>query len=284
MSSTHPAVPLISPDLPARTTSDPGADPLVVDGVSFTYPGGVKAIENLSMTIPRGRSVGIVGPSGCGKSTLLHMLAGIRTPSEGSIRWPEPPPGTHPRLMVFQNNTLLPWLTAAENVALFYRFHRAPKKEVAERVQELLEMVGLRDFADSYPYELSGGMRRRIAFLAAICPRPATLLLDEPFSALDEPTRVAIHADVLRLIKDLSSTVILVTHDLAEAITLCDEIYILSARPGTVFSRHEVPFGADQDALALRQTKPFLELYGTLWSELSSQIRKTTERREEVHA
>src|SRR5262249_32302289 len=141
--------------------------------------------------------------------------------------------------------------------------------------QELLSMVGLQDFADAYPYELSGGMRRRIAFLAGVAPKPATLFLDEPFSSLAEPTRVAIHPDVIRLMQEFPlMTVILVTHDLAEAIPLCDEVVILTGRPGRVLRRHPVPFAQeDRNPLELRQTQQFLDLYATLWKDLSGEMK-----------
>jgi ABC-type nitrate/sulfonate/bicarbonate transport system ATPase subunit len=179
--------------------------------------------------------------------------------------------------MVFQVDTVLPWLTAADNVALYFKLGRAGRrvdKAVArQRVEALFRMVGLEDFKRSYPYQLSGGMRRRIAFMTAVAPEPAVLLLDEPFSSLDEPTRVAIHQDVLRIMSDQDMTVVLVTHDLAEAITLCDEVVILTARPGRVLSRHRVPFPRQgRNAIDLRHSREFLDLYAVLWEELGSQI------------
>jgi NitT/TauT family transport system ATP-binding protein len=243
-----------------------------VEDVSFAYPGGVTALSGLDLRIPRNGSIAVVGPSGCGKSTLLQLLSGIRQPSAGRIAWPAWPADTHPMAMVFQTDTLLPWLTAAENVGLHFKFRRAPRDYVRGRVRDLLSMVGLEDFADAYPYELSGGMRRRVAFLAAVAPKPAALLLDEPFSSLDEPTRVAIHGDALKIMAELDMTVVLITHDLAEAITLCDEVVILTSRPGRVYSRHTVPLPREREPLHLRQTEEFLRMYGTLWQELSLQI------------
>jgi NitT/TauT family transport system ATP-binding protein len=248
-----------------------------IDGVGFGYPTGVVALSGLDMTIPTGSCVAVVGPSGCGKSTLLQLLAGLRTPTAGRITWPEFPSGVHPMAMVFQNDTLLPWLTAAENVALYFRLGRAGRrvdKAIARaRVDALFRMVGLQDFEGAYPYQLSGGMRRRIAFMTAVAPEPAVLLLDEPFSSLDEPTRVSIHQDVLRIMAKLEMTVVLVTHDLAEAITLCDEVVILTARPGRVLSRHRVPFPREgRNAIELRHSREFLDMYALLWEELGSQI------------
>jgi NitT/TauT family transport system ATP-binding protein len=261
-------------DVAERDRRGPG---IGIQNVGFEYPTRVTALSGLNVDIPTGSSVAIVGPSGCGKSTLLQLLAGLRTPTAGQITWPAFPPDVHPISMVFQTDTLLPWLTAADNVALYFRVARAgrhlPKAAVKERVDRLFEMVGLQDFRKSYPYQLSGGMRRRIAFMTAVAPQPAVLLLDEPFSSLDEPTRVAIHQDVLRIMSDLEMTVVLITHDLAEAITLCDEVVILTARPGRVLNRHVVPFErASRNPIGLRHTREFLDLYAALWEELGSQI------------
>jgi NitT/TauT family transport system ATP-binding protein len=241
-------------------------------GVTYCYANGLMALDNISLTIPRGSRVGIIGPSGCGKTTLLRLLADLTVPTAGSIEWPAIEDNGHARAMVFQSDTLLPWLTAAENVAIAFRLRGERSRVYAGRVRELMEMVGLEAFAHAYPYELSGGMRRRIALLSAVAPRPMTLLLDEPFASLDEPTRVSIHMDVLRIIEEYQMTFVLITHDLAEAISLCDEIVLLSARPGRIVSRHRVPFGRIRDVYGLRHDPAFLELYGTLWDALSAQI------------
>jgi ABC-type nitrate/sulfonate/bicarbonate transport system ATPase subunit len=241
--------------------------------VSFAYPNGTVAVTGITLQVPHGRRIGIVGPSGCGKSTLLALVAGLNRPTSGELEVNRQSSDRHPVSMVFQKDTLLPWLTAEQNVNIFYRFHRpADRAEVRRRSAELIRMAGLEGFESAYPYQLSGGMRRRVAFLAGVAARPEILLLDEPFSALDEPTRVAIHQDVFDIVRDLGMTVVLVTHDLAEAVSLCDEVLILSARPGTIVTRHEMPFGAERNMLELRQTPEFLDCYGTLWHELGLQI------------
>lgn len=246
--------------------------------MSFAYVPSVPVLEDVSFTLREGSVLGIVGPSGCGKSTVLSILAGLHRPGSGTVRWA--PQATskdrHKLAMVFQRDTLLPWLTASDNAALHFRFRNShtPKAEARERVAALMKMAGLEGSEGKYPYQLSGGMRRRVAFLTAVAPQPRTLLLDEPFSSLDEPTRVAIHQDVLRIIKRLGITVVLVTHDLAEAISLCDDVLILSTRPARVFKQHHIPFGDDREMLRLRQTPEFLGLYATLWEQLSIQIRR----------
>jgi len=271
----------VQPD-PIAGTAEAVRNAIVLDGVSFSYPGGVRALGQLTLSIASNRVTGIAGPSGCGKSTMLYLLAGLYRPEGGKILWQTEPgasaSGRHPLAMVFQKDTLLPWLTVSENVGFSFTFNRIDQAEAKSRVDWLLEMVGLSEFAKAYPYQLSGGMRRRVAFLTAVAPFPSVLLLDEPFSSLDEPTRVAIHQDVLTIIREMRMTVVLVTHDLGEAISLCDEVAILTRRPGSVASRYEIPFGAERNILDLRQDRLFLELYGQLWRELSRQLEPGSKR------
>lgn len=249
--------------------------------VGFKYPGGgVQALSEVSLDLPRGIFVGIVGPSGCGKSTLLTLIAGLAKPTAGELAVNGADSRRHLVTLMFQKDTLLPWLTVAENVKLFYRIHpRArPKEEINAFVDELLELAHLGSFRNFYPYQLSGGMKRRAAFLAAVVPAPEILLLDEPFSSLDEPTRITIHQDAYRIARRLNMTVILVTHDLAEAVSLCDEVVILTARPGRVCARYRVDLGFERNMLELRKTPTFLHLYAKLWEDLSVQIRASRER------
>jgi NitT/TauT family transport system ATP-binding protein len=258
----------------------PDSDAVVFDHVGFTYPNGTQAIGSIDLAIREGRILGICGPSGCGKSSLLALLAGLTTPTVGELTWsPDPltaggrgPAPRHPLSMVFQKDTLLPWKTVEGNVRFFEKLHRRTGAGDDHVVDELLDVVGLGDHRAEYPYQLSGGMRRRLAFITAMAARPRTLLLDEPFSALDEPTRIAVHQDVFDIVRRLSTTVVLVTHDLAEAATLCDEIVILTQRPAVVATRHAIPFGEQRDVEELRQKPEFLEVYGALWHDLSLQI------------
>jgi NitT/TauT family transport system ATP-binding protein len=247
-----------------------------LSSVGLTYPTGTVALADLSLTIPAGRVTGVVGPSGCGKSTMLQLLPGLAKPTVGKVELLlDPQDERHDIAFVFQQDTLLPWLTVKENVGLYYRYHRPKNRaKVDAEIAELLEMAGLRQFANSYPGQLSGGMRRRAVFLAAVAPKPRLLLLDEPFSSVDEPTRIGIHQEVLRIVSQFDMTVVLVTHDLAEAVSLSDEVVIFSARPGHVVSTHEIPFGKDRDVLALRDDPKFLSIYGQLWHDLSEQIAR----------
>jgi NitT/TauT family transport system ATP-binding protein len=256
---------------------------VVLDDISYAYPTGVQALSGLSLDIPQGKNIGVIGPSGCGKSTLLFLLAGIYQPQAGTIRWREQSDveaaeteHRHRLAMVFQGDTLLPWRTVTGNVELFAQFqHGLDKQAVRKRTSQLIDLAALHGFEDTYPYQLSGGMRRRVAFLQAAAASPEILLLDEPFSALDEPTRIGIHQDVFSILRELKTTMVLVTHDLAETLSLCDEVVILTNRPGKVHSRHVVPFGDERNMLSLRHEPEFLELYGALWEDLSQQILRT---------
>jgi NitT/TauT family transport system ATP-binding protein len=240
-----------------------------VEGLGYSYPDGLRVIGDLDFTVRAGEILSIVGPSGCGKSTLLRLLAGLKEPSAGRVerRWARD--DRHPCTMMFQEDTLLPWLKVKDNVGLYYRFRH---KNGARHVAELLEMVRLSKFANHYPGQLSGGMKRRVAMLKAVAPHPELLLLDEPFSALDEPSRVAIHREIYMLIRRMEITAVLVTHDLGEAISLSDRILLLSHAPAHLVQQYEIPFGHDRDISGLRAKPEFLDLYGRLWNELSSQL------------
>jgi ABC-type nitrate/sulfonate/bicarbonate transport system ATPase subunit len=268
-----------------------GRHVLELDDVRFSYQSGTNVLDGVSLSVPAGSIVGVVGPSGCGKSTLLSLISGLLEPSSGTLTRDVSGSDRHPLAMVFQKDTLLPWLSVADNVKLFARFKqhggkrdwrgrrgRSDAGELDERVRSLLELAKLDEWADSYPYQLSGGMRRRLAFLAAVAPNPQILLLDEPFSSVDEPTRVGIHQDVFRITQMMKTTTFLVTHDLAEAITLCDRVLILSKRPARIVHEHTIPFGQERNMLELRERDEYLEIYGRLWHDLSAEIAKAPAR------
>jgi NitT/TauT family transport system ATP-binding protein len=243
--------------------------------IKYDYPDGTTAVGNVSFTLKSGEVLGIVGPSGCGKSTLLRVMAGLTVATDGSLRFNvDTSESSRPLLtMMFQEETLLPWLRVLENASLYFRFHGDRRSaEAKERVGQLLKMVGLDDAKRLFPVQLSGGMRRRAAFVAAMAPYPRILLLDEPFSSLDEPTRLEIHQIVLRILRDFEMTCCLVTHDLAEAITLCDRIIVLTAAPAVVAATVDIDFGLDRDVFRLRAEPRFLEKYAVIWSILCEQI------------
>jgi len=256
------------------------SEPLLdVEQVSFSYPGGGPVLDRVSISAPEGSIIGLVGPSGCGKSTLLGLLAGLLRPSTGTIRWAvdQVRPARHPLTMMFQKDTLLPWLTVEANISLHFRVSKSMLDKAAQkaRVADLIRLAGLDGAERKFPYQLSGGMRRRTAFLASVAPHPRTLLLDEPFSALDEPTRIGIHQDIFDIVKREGTTVLLITHDLGEAISLCDQVLVLTAQPATVFKRFDIPFGTKRNFLELRESADFLKLYGQVWEQLAVQIQRS---------
>jgi ABC-type nitrate/sulfonate/bicarbonate transport system ATPase subunit len=265
--------------VPKSSSGARGDPPVVsVQGVSYAYDKRIAVLDDLSLDVFGGEIVSVVGPSGCGKSTLLRLIAGISEPTAGAIvRNDGMADGRRPLTMVFQGDTLLPWLTVTDNAALYSRFqsHTCRRAEAAERkrrISELVDLVGLARFAKAYPYQLSGGMRRRLAFIAAVAPLPRILLLDEPFASVDEPTRIQIHHDILRIIRRLDMTVIIVTHDLGEAASLSDRVVMLTSRPAGILSQHRIPFGRDRDVIALRQSPQFLDVYAALWHDLGLQL------------
>lgn len=260
---------------------------LEVAHLKYAYPatrssGGqqVLAVEDVSFALEPGSVLSIVGPSGCGKSTLLSLIAGLAPPISGTVAWTpsnaEALAKKAQRLytMVFQKDTLLPWLRVEANIGWGLRYLDLSDAERKQRVSQLLELVGLTEFRRAYPYQLSGGMRRRVGFLSGVAPMPQVILLDEPFSALDEPTRVNIHVEVMRIVAELGMAVVLVTHDLGEAITMSDRVCILTKRPAQVAKIFDIPFGKDRDVRALRETDEYQSIYKSLWHELNVQIAR----------
>ncbi|HEX2113435.1 MAG TPA: ABC transporter ATP-binding protein [Alphaproteobacteria bacterium] len=230
-----------------------GALPFVdIDRVSLTYGregNGTLALSDASLTIDRGEFVAVVGPSGCGKSTLLKLVSGLALASSGRVSVAGKPVTGPLKIcgMAFQNATLLPWRTTLDNILLpleivepHARNHRRDREQNVARAKELLATVGLAGFEDKYPWQLSGGMQQRSSLCRALIHEPDLLLLDEPFGALDAFTREDLWGVLQTLWMKKKPTVILVTHDLREAVYLADTIYVISARPGRVVSRTPV--------------------------------------------
>jgi NitT/TauT family transport system ATP-binding protein len=212
---------------------------LRIDGITKNFTSGTVALAGVDLTIMPGEFVSLLGPSGCGKSTLLKIVSGLASPSSGTIDWPQSiydAAGTpEPALgFVFQEPTLLPWRTAAENVRLPLLLSGVNSAEARERVREALELVGLAGFADQHPRQLSGGMKMRVSIARALVTRPKILLMDEPFAALDEITRIKLNDELLELFARQKLTVIFVTHSVYESVYLSSRIVVMSSRPGRV--------------------------------------------------
>jgi NitT/TauT family transport system ATP-binding protein len=220
---------------------------LKLAGVSKTFTNKTLALEGVDLTVRPGEFLTLLGPSGCGKSTLLKLIAGLGMPTTGSIDWPTSTYdalGDPDRLLgfVFQEPTLLPWRTVFDNVYLPLMLEGARRRDVRERIMEMLAQVGLARFADAYPRELSGGMKMRVSIARAIVTNPRILLMDEPFAALDEITRTKLNNDLLELFAKKNLTVIFVTHSVYESVYLSSRVVVMSARPGRVSA--EIPIGA----------------------------------------
>jgi len=208
---------------------------LSFNGVAKRF-GDLRVIDDFSHDFTQGQLVALVGPSGCGKSTLLHIAAGLEPPTGGSILADgQPVKGPHPeRTLMFQENALYPWLTLVQNVALALEFQKVDKKVAREQAMAWLKKVALDGFEDYYPHQVSGGMRQRAALARAFISEPKALLLDEPFGALDALTRLTLQDALRDLIREQRPTVLLVTHDVDEAIFLADHILVFSPRPATI--------------------------------------------------
>lgn len=205
---------------------------------------GTAALEDVNLAIFKGDFICVLGPSGCGKSTLLNIMAGLLPATSGEIMMEGVPvEGVDwKRAVVFQNPTLYPWLTVSQNVAFGPEVRGVDKQETQRRVSEMLEIVGLKDFADVKPYELSGGMRQRASLARALVNDPHMILLDEPFGALDAFTRVAMQDLVRKIWKEMGTTVFLITHDVDEALMLGTRVLAMSQRPGRIIREYNIDF------------------------------------------
>lgn len=220
-------------------------------GISKTFSNGTVALNDMSLDILQGQFVSLLGPSGCGKSTALRIVTGLTGPTTGRVEWPQEKGGQkdHELSFVFQEPTLMPWATVFANVWLPLRLKGVSKRDAESRVVEALEMVGLAQFAKSYPRELSGGMKMRVSIARALVTKPKVLLMDEPFAALDEITRFKLNNDLLNLWETFGWTVIFVTHSVFESVYLSNRIVVMAARPGRVVNDIAIgaPYPRDED-------------------------------------
>ncbi|MGN6283744.1 MAG: ABC transporter ATP-binding protein [Afipia sp.] len=258
---------------PATTT---GAGAIQVSNVSQVFKTttqDVVALDNVSLEVTPGRFVVLVGPSGCGKSTLLMMMAGLREQTSGTVLingTPITKPDPDRVGVVFQEASLFPWLTAEENVEFPLTLRGTPKAERRAKAQDALKLVGLDGFGKRHPHELSGGMKQRVSIARGLVQNPPVLLMDEPFAALDEQTRMTMGDELLRIWAATGKTVVFVTHSLTEAVYLADEVLVMSARPGRIVDRLQVP-------LPRPRTYDMLsgETFGTLRDRIWRHIRKS---------
>jgi NitT/TauT family transport system ATP-binding protein len=247
--------------------------------VTRVYPargkgrGPVHALGPVDLDLRRGEFFAVVGPSGCGKSTLLEMIAGLAPPTEGIVEFEGRPIGSGVPDgvgVVFQENACFPWLTVADNIAFGLRRQALPKDEVDRRLKYALDLMGLEEFAKAHPAQLSGGMRQRVCIARTLVTEPRVILLDEPFGALDQQTRLLMGDELLRLWRATGATVLLITHALDEAALLADRVAVMSARPGRILDIIDTGWGPERDSRIVSDPA-FGAVTGKLWSLLREQ-------------
>jgi len=240
-------------------------------GVTRVYPGKtpVHALGPLDLELAQGEFFAVVGPSGCGKSTLLDVMAGLASPSAGEVQFEGKkvegvPDGIG---VVFQEDASFPWLTVHDNIAFGLRRTGAPAAEVAAQVGYAIEFMGLKEFAQAYPAQLSGGMRQRVCIARTLVLKPRLILLDEPFGALDQQTRLLMGDELLRLWRETGATILLITHALDEATMLADRVGVMSARPGRFLEVIDTGWPRERDSTIV-SSESFGRLTSRIWTRL----------------
>ncbi|HEY2986711.1 MAG TPA: ABC transporter ATP-binding protein [Candidatus Binatia bacterium] len=234
----------------------------------------VLALDTLNLGLDQGEFVTIVGPSGCGKSTLLNLVVGLLPPSAGRILFRDRAvDGINPEIgYVTQKDNLLPWRTLIENVELSLEIRGVEKSARRRRAEELIGQVGLSGFEEHYPHELSGGMRQRANIIRTLIYDPELILMDEPFGPLDAQTRIVLQEQLLKLWLASRKTILFITHDLVEAITLADRVIVMTSRPGRVKHVAAVPIPRPRDVYQIHTSREFRDVYDTLWRQLRPEV------------
>ncbi len=237
----------------------------------------ITVLRDINLSVARGEIVALLGPSGCGKSTILNIIAGLLTPSTGVARYAgKAVEGLNHQVgYMAQSEHLLPWRTVAGNIQAPLEIAGQSRQAMTRRVAELIDMVGLKGFAEAYPSQISGGMKKRTALARLLAYDPETLLMDEPFSALDAHLRLHLQIELRALTRRLDKTLLFVTHDLEEAVTLGDRCVVFSARPGRIIKIIDVPLPPDRDIMRLRYDDAFPKICRELWSLLAPELENS---------
>lgn len=277
-------VPMIDTGTSSQHIADTATSAIELEHVTkrFRTPGGQSytALRDLSMSVAPGEFCAVVGPTGCGKSTTLGLISGLDRPSEGSVQvMGKPVQGIDPRIgYVFQTDAVFPWKNVLGNVAAGPLFRGQPKKKAMQQAREWIARVGLAGFEDRYPHQLSGGMRKRVALAQTFINEPQILLMDEPFSALDVQTRTLMEDELLNLWASLKASVVFVTHDLEEAISLADRVFVLTAGPATVKGVYTIDLPRPRNVAEIRFEPRFVQLYQEIWEDLRNEVMISYER------
>jgi len=247
---------------------------LEIRNISKTYP-GVAAVENGSLEVYSHEFVSIIGPSGCGKSTLLEIIAGLLPKTSGEVFIKGHAVNhTHSSIgIIFQQESIFPWRTTIENIEFGLQMQGVPKEERRRKADKMIELVGLHGFEHRYPGELSGGMKQRVAIARALVMEPEILLMDEPFGALDEQTRIILGEELLRIQQEIGQTILFVTHNINEAVQLSDRVVVMTARPGRIKATIDIDFERPRTSEIIASEK-FGRLVGQIWLLLREESLK----------
>jgi NitT/TauT family transport system ATP-binding protein len=244
--------------------------------------GQLIAIDGVSLDIAPGEFFMIVGPSGCGKTTLLRILAGLDSVTSGAIEIETPSSHRPVNSMIFQGDSIFPWMTVWDNAAYGLKMRRAPSSTVKEVVGHYLARTGLTRFAKYYPHQLSGGMRQRVSIARAFANDPEILLMDEPFSALDAQNKLLLQEELLHIWEEHKKTVVFITHSVDEAVFLGDRIMVMTAQPGKVKTFVPVPLARPRNIMELQKMPQYGELIAHIWSSLREEVHRARQQEEEI--
>jgi NitT/TauT family transport system ATP-binding protein len=244
--------------------------------------GELVAVDGVSVEIAHGEFFMIVGPSGCGKTTLLRILAGLDSITSGTIEIETPNSQRPVNSMIFQGDSIFPWMTVWNNAAYGLKMRRAPASTIKDVVGHYLARTGLTRFADYYPHQLSGGMRQRVSIARAFANDPEILLMDEPFSALDAQNKLLLQEELLRIWEEHKKTVVFITHSVDEAVFLGDRIMVMTAQPGKVKTFVLVPLARPRNIMELQKTPEYGELITDIWSSLREEVHRARRQEEEM--
>jgi len=242
----------------------------------ITRRSDVLALEDCSLDIGKGDFVAFVGPSGCGKSTLLNIIAGLMSPTSGSIIYQgEELKGVNQKVgYITQHDSIFPWMTVEQNVGISLEVRKFPQNGRAKEVEKFIKLVGLEGFEKHYPSQLSGGMRKRVGLARTLIYDPMALLLDEPFGALDAQLKLVMQDELLKIWEKAKKTMLFVTHDLGEAIALADRVVVFTGRPGKIKLIREIPIPRPRDVFQIRFSPQFGDLYEEVWESLREELSK----------
>ena len=232
------------------------------------------AVDDVSIDIEEGTFFAVVGPSGCGKTTMLRILGGLETVTSGEAEIAQPKPGRPQYSMIFQGDSIFPWMTVWDNAAYGLRMRKAPADEIKSSVSMWLDRTGLTRFAKLYPHQLSGGMRQRVSIARAFANDPEVLLMDEPFSALDEQNRTILQQELLRIWEVDKKTVVFITHSVDEAVTLADKIMVMTASPGRTKMIIDVNLERPRNVLELRNDPRYGRIVYDIWGHLKDEVER----------